>query len=290
MGTSTPFPTQNPNTPLLPDWANPPDVPAEPPEIPGIPDDQGLPDKPIFPPGTPKLPPPKIPDDKERFKDFRKSMSDYIKSGGDNKGRLGSGLRNYIRRSSGGYKNAALRMGAASRSAAALYNVLHEISSDGVDATLMKYSLDDVVNQPPQEILANLIDIVCGINGDKDTGLVRDSYIETLCESDVLEEIIELDTISQEHISLILIEFISVSIIARIENDLRKKIEDLTSTPIQAINQKREISGFIKASVRDRLLSELKISPNIDIKNLEKKMMSIYEMSFQLIDETAGEL
>lgn len=296
MGTSTPFPTQSPNTPLLPDWANPPDLTDNLPELPDVPDDpsdpgdNGIPNEPTFPANPPDLKPPPIPDDKDRLRDFRKSMTDYVKSSGDKKGRLGSGLRNYIRRSSGGAKNAALRMGSASRSAAALYNVLHQISKDGVNTTLLKYSLDDIINLPPQEVLANLIDIVCGVNGDKDTGLVRESYIETLCESEVFGDLIELDSISQDHISSILIEFISTSIVSRIENDLASKIENLSITPDQAIKQKREITGFIKAAVRDKLLSELNISPSINIKDLEKKMLDIYEISYELIDEKAGEL
>ena len=112
MGTSTRNSGQNGHNPLLPTWLESDPLPVSgtmaSEEIGAIPQQHGPSQQPILP--QQPIPPEADPN---RFRGPRTSFTHFATGGGRNSSSLKSGVSHYIRRSLGGSRNAAKRLGAS---------------------------------------------------------------------------------------------------------------------------------------------------------------------------------
>ena len=280
MGTSASFGGQSSSTPLLPSWADPAGAssPAEgegqavgvPPHESGTPDQQPLERPAIISPTAP-----------QRFRPFRTNFSKFISSGGSDKKALGRSLRSYVRTASGGARTAARRVGHERAATAQLITVLRSFQTTGVAQTLQRFSLAQLANQQPKEILAALIDTVCGPGGTIDEGIARSAYVDALVQT----EIGSLESLNEQKIKEITTQFVINAISLRICNDIGKKLEQKAISEAQAINLERELNDFIQGAVKDILGTQLEKALSMNGQALDSIVLDIYELAFSVIEQ-----
>lgn len=284
MGTSTSYGGPKPGTPLLPSWADT-QCPESP--LPGEPSGTS-PESPSsdHSPQTPTIPetpaPSSIPVLPQRFRNARNNFSRFASSKGSDRKSLGRALGTYIRSGAGGSKIAARRMWASQIAAVKLVNVLNDIRSSGADAVLKKISFPQLAGKQPREILVALTDIICPPETTIDAAIARESFIETII---YLPEV-DLNNLTEEQIKIITIQFISRTIVTRIVNDIGHKIDENVSAE-RANFLMQSLNDFVYGAVKDKISQLLKISSNLNQKEVVSSISNVYEVAYSLIEEEA---
>lgn len=280
MGTSSSNRGAGGGTPLLPSWAPaPPDSPVEQPASPAS-----------APPETSPSPRPPIksPPEKYRFRGPRVNFSRFVASGSTDRRALGRALSGHVRSVSGGARNAARRMGASSRTAANLVSLLRGISRDGLAETLRSLSLQHLAGKPPKEILAAFTELICSRGSLIDEAIARHAYVETVVE--LVEADLDLNTLTEEQVAEMSVDFIGRSIVLRVINDIGTKLDLAALSEEQASSLTRQLADFVVGVVRDRLLQEIQGTNSLDGNKLRIEMSRIYEVAFGLIELQATSL
>lgn len=280
MGTSASFGGQPSSTSLLPSWADPAGLPStaqgedQPagllPHQSGEPNQQPLERPAINPPSTP-----------QRFRPFRANFSKFISSGGSDRKALGRSLGSYVRTASGGARTAARRIGRERAATSQLVTVLRSFQTTGVAQTLQRFSLAQLANQQPKEVLVALIDVVCGPGGTIDEGIARSAYVDALVQT----EIGSLESLSEEKIKEISTQFVVNAISLRICNDIGKKLEQKAISETQAISLEKELNDFIQGAVKDILGTQLEKALSMTGQALDSIVLEIYELAFSVIEQ-----
>lgn len=257
MGTSGRSDGPNPGTPLVPSWlddapAGPP--PAAPPEPPPAGEPPPLPSVPAAAPGPlPPMPPPPPPD---RFRAARSNFSRFALSGGSDRRSLRRAARDYVRSVAGGSRNATRRMGASRNTARGVLGVLRDFQHDGVNATLRRLNLGDLVGRPLEEVFTGLTDVVCADGGSIDEAIALDAWLETVADMDDLG-VADAAALTPEQMGDIFVAFIAHSIEGRLLQDIgangMKVAADLAA--VEAFE--RQLRDYIRRSVRDSFASDI---------------------------------
>jgi hypothetical protein len=220
MGTSGRSGGPNPGTPLVPSWLD--DAPAAPPPA-GDPAPQPPPPDGAPPPvpqlptqPLPPLPPPPPPD---RFRAARSNFSRFASSSGSDGRSLRRAARDYVRAGTGGSRNATRRMGSSRSAARGMLGVLRDFQREGLNATLRRLNLADLMGRPLEEVFTGLTDVVCKDGGSIDEGIALDAWLETVAD---LEELNVTDpaALTAEQMRDIFLTFIAHTIEGRLLQDI----------------------------------------------------------------------
>ncbi|HWB17389.1 MAG TPA: Qat anti-phage system associated protein QatB [Vicinamibacterales bacterium] len=286
MGTSGRSDGPNPGTPLVPSWlddgpagpppAAPPELPpdAPPPQVPQIPQPPSSPPRPL-----PPMPPPPPPD---RFRGARSNFSRFASSGGTDGRSLRRAARDYVRSGTGGSRNATRRMGASRRAANGVLGVLRDFQRDGVNATLRRLNLGDLVGRPLEEIFTGLTDVVCGDGGSIDEGIALDAWLETVAD---LEDFNVTDpaALTPDQMRDIFIAFISHTIEGRLLQDIGtnglKVAADLAA--IEAFE--RQLRDYIRRSARDSFASDISTPASLTDTQIHQIVDRTYQDAWELL-------
>jgi hypothetical protein len=159
MGTSGSSDGPNSRTPLVPSWLG--DEPRE-----GPADGDGVPPSDGNQPASPDhaeplspLPPPPPPG---RFTASRRNFSTFAGSSGRDGRALRRAVRDYVRWGTRGSSNATRRMGASRATARGVLGVFRDFQRDGLNQTLIRFSLSELVGRPLEDVFIGLTDVICG--------------------------------------------------------------------------------------------------------------------------------
>lgn len=299
MGTSNSYGGPGGSTPLVPSWlggddgGNPPIPPDD--SNPPNNDNDGNENSPSTPPNNNEKPPlapanrPKIkPGDSDRYTSARTNFTQFVKSSGNNRGKLGKAISSYVSKSSGGARNAAKRMGSTRKATTNLLNFFTSVQAQGSVATLQELNLSGLIGRSVEEIFLGLTDYVCPDGGNVDEGIARSAFIETIAEL-AANGITDIDNLTSDQMLTVLEVFATHAIEERLCNDIGGKI-CIASESIQVFEKvQAQLHDFIKRSVSDAFSkNKIKIKSMAPDKT-QALVDAIYESAFDILQSFADE-
>jgi hypothetical protein len=173
-------------------------------------------------------------------------------------------------------------MGASRRAANGVLGVLRDFQRDGVNATLRRLNLGDLVGRPLEEIFTGLTDVVCGDGGSIDEGIALDAWLETVAD---LEDFNVTDpaALTPDQMRDIFIAFISHTIEGRLLQDIGtnglKVAADLAA--IEAFE--RQLRDYIRRSARDSFASDISTPASLTDTQIHQIVDRTYQDAWELL-------
>lgn len=283
MGTSNAYGGAGGGTPLIPSWLDDDSSGADG-NTPAPTDGQEPPPVPPAPAAIPYPPPLGAPD---RFQSARNNFTRFATSGGSDRQSLGRAVSQYVRKSMGGSRQAAGRMGSSRRVGAGLIGFLNSASEHGATQALTALDLGTLAGSPIEDVFAGLVDYFCPDGGSIDEGIAREAFVETIADL-AAAGVTDMDQLSFEQVQTVFELYVTHTIEARICNDIGLKVITMPSDPIAAELVATQLKEFIQRGVSDAINAA-----SIDIHALEAAdqmsfVTEIYESAFELL-RTMGE-
>ena len=215
-------------------------------------------------------PPLPAPVEGERFRSARANFSRFARSGGSNHAALHRAVRNYVRTGVNGSNNAVSRMAPSRAAASKALGVLRGMQRDGVQETLRRLNLLNLLGLSVQEFFTGLTEVVCQDGGLIDDAIARDAWLETIAELDQFG-IDDLDAPTEEQVQEIFLNFVAHSIEVRLYQEIGingfKLSDDLDN--IESFDE--QFRNYIERSVQDSFpgdLSKLSSMSDDEIRNV----------------------
>jgi len=269
MGTSKSNSGLRRNTPLLPDYAPPPNS-----------DDS-----------------PRPPDD-EADGDTEPTSGDWsnakaaltavtkANSGGDRRKRMTAAARTYVSGSGGSRRLQQSSIGGR-QVGRNLGRILFTITSNGVDSALAEEGLSNLIGQRTEIVFAMLANQLSSNGGTVEETIANIAVVEAL--SFLYEEfnldsndLTTLDSLTEDQANEVIQVYISTYIFERWIHELGRKIEDSELSESQVVELEDEIREFIQQSVklnfRDVPLKSMKFDRGNDKKTIDEIFKQAYKM------------
>ena len=286
MGTSNAYGGASGLTPLIPSWLD--DEPSSVDGAASSPSDgQEPPDVPLPPQAISY--PPKL-GSSDRFQSARNNFTRFVTSGGSDRKSLGRAVSRYVRKSTGGARRAATRMGSSRRVGAGLVGFLNNASENGAIQALSALDLDTLVGRPIEEIFSGLIDNFCPDGGSIDEGIAREAFVETIADL-AAAGVTDIDHLSFAQVQTVFELYITHTIEARICNDIGLKVITMPSDPQAAELVSTQLREFIHRGVSDAIQNTEIAIHAINATDQMEFVLGIYESAFEILramGETEG--
>jgi hypothetical protein len=172
---------------------------------------------------------------------------------------------------------------AVSRAAArGALGVFRGIQRDGIETTLRRLNLRDLVGRPLTEVFLSLTDIICPDGGSIDEGIARDAWIETVAGLDDLG-LAQGTDLSPEQMQEVFLAFVAHSIEARVFQDVG--VNGIQIAPdLAAIEAfESQLRSYIRRSVRDSFTGDLANLPRFSDKQIQTVVDKTYDEAWQLL-------
>ena len=225
------------------------------------------------------MPPPPPPD---RFRAARSNFSRFASSGGGDGRSLRRAVCDYVRSGTGGSRNATQRMGASRNAARGVLGVLRDFQRDGVNATLRRLNLGDLVGRPLEEVFTGLTEIVCRDGGSIDEGIALDGWLETVADLEDLN-VADPGALTPDQMRDIFLAFIAHTIEGRLLQDIGanglKVAADLEA--IEAFEN--QLRDYIRRSVRDSFSSDISTPASLTDQQIQNIVDSTYQDAWELL-------
>jgi hypothetical protein len=160
--------------------------------------------------------------------------------------------------------------------------VFRDFQREGLNATLRRLNLGDLVGRPLEEVFTGLADVVCMDGGSIDEGIALDAWLETVAD---LEELNVTDpaVLTPDQMRDIFLTFIAHSIEGRLLQDIGvnglKFAADLAA--IEAFeNQFRD---YIRRSVRDSFSSDISTPASLSDHLIQGIVARTYQDTWDLL-------
>jgi hypothetical protein len=181
-------------------------------------------------------------------------------------------------------------MGASRNAARGLLGVLRDFQRDGVNATLRRLNLADLVGRSLEEMFTGLTDVVCTDGGSIDEGIALDAWLETVADLEVLN-VTDPAAVMPEQLRDIFIIFIAHTIEGRLLQDIGanglKLAPDLAA--IEAFEN--QLSDYIRRSVRDSFSTDISTPATLSDRQIQDIVDRTYRDAWELLvtwGDTAG--
>jgi len=279
MGTSGSSKGPNPRTPLVPSWLD--DGPsAAPADVDGTqPPDSNQPAAPSQPQPLPPVPPTPQPG---RFTASRRNFSAFAGSGGGDGRALRRAVRDYVRSGTNGSGNATRRMGASRATARGVLGLLRDFQRDGVNPTLARLNLGDLVGRPLEDVFIGLTDVICEDGGSIDEGIAREAWLETIAELDGLD-VTDPTTLSPDQMGDIFLAFIAHSVVCRLLQDIGAKGFKFAADLAGIAAFDAQLRNYIRRSVRDSFSGDLAMPSALSDRQIHTIVDRTYHEAWELL-------
>lgn len=227
--------------------------------------------------------PPATQVDPQRYSAARGNFTRYVHSGGRNTQSLRRAVSNYVRKSSGGSRNATKKMSSSRRTASKLLGFLQEASTSGIESALKTINLNNLSGRPIDELFIELTDFLCPSGGSVDAGIAREAFIKALTEAIDEGVIAEDSSLNAEQVEVIFEEYITNSIEIKLLNEIGTNTFFQTQTLDDAENIEDQLHDFIKNSVSDAVSNAESKIEKLQQSEVSTFVDSIYEKTFDLL-------
>ena len=263
MGTSASHSGPKSGVSLDPPWLN--DIPLEqPPATPLIP-------QPVIPPIAPPA----------RYKDARRSLTDYVKTG--SKESLSRALGHYSKTGMGGARKAADRMQTSTRAAVGIFSALNSLR----DGSIPSIANDIAQLKSEGASIYAIIDVfirhTCPNGGSLDETSVRDSVSSALSELFEKNPDADIQNLSNDDNWLIISSFLGHEAFSRIQLDIGQTFEKLESLS-ERISRLQEMREYLESEITAQINSLRNANPNHSPSNLFELLNSAIEGTFRVFE------
>lgn len=288
MGTSGSSHGPSPRTPLVPTWLD--EAPAGP--LPGgegdaLPADgggDGGENMPREPAPLPPMPPAPAPD---RFRAARRNFSAFAGSGGSARRALRRAVRDYVRTGSGGSRNATRRMGASREAGARVLGIFRGFQREGVETTLKRLQLGNLIGRPPQDLFLGITDVICRDGGPIDEGMARDAWLETVAELDGIG-IDDAAALTAGQMQEIFLAFVAHTIEARLFQDIGVNGIKIAADLPAIESFEAQLRSYIRRAVRDSFSGDLAGLPTFSDRHISAIVDQTYREAWDLLMAWGG--
>lgn len=235
--------------------------------------------------GAATQPPPPKPSPiapKARFRDARRSLGDWARSGGS--ARLRRGLGHYVQSGLGGASTAARRMGGTARNAGALYGALDSLRSgdaaapEGIDPAAL-------AGRPAREAIDFIAQAISPTDGTQDAEASRDSVCAALRELVTREPDVDLSALNEKQIEGVLARYIGHDIARRVELDVGTHLLNAAPTKADAMRRLGEMKDFIQQCVSSRFRARRTDSGPLSRAEATKLASNVIRDTYQVFEE-----
>jgi hypothetical protein len=171
---------------------------------------------------------------------------------------------------------------AVSRAAASsALGLFRGIQRNGIETTLRRLNLRDLVGRPLTDVFLGLTDIICPDGGSIDEGIARDAWIETVA---VLEELgVAEANLTTEQMQEIFLAFVAHTIEARLFQDIGVNGIQIAAdlSAIEAFEA--QLRSYVRRSVRDSFTSDLANLPQFSDKQIQTVVDKTYDEAWQIL-------
>lgn len=173
-------------------------------------------------------------------------------------------------------------MGASRNAARGVLGVLRDFQRDGVNATLRRLNLGDLVGRPLEEVFTGLTEIVCRDGGSIDEGIALDGWLETVADLEDLN-VADPGALTPDQMRDIFLAFIAHTIEGRLLQDIGanglKVAADLEA--IEAFEN--QLRDYIRRSVRDSFSSDISTPASLTDQQIQNIVDSTYQDAWELL-------
>ena len=173
-------------------------------------------------------------------------------------------------------------MGASRNAARGVLGVLRDFQRDGVNATLRRLNLGDLVGRSFEDVFTGLTDVVCGDGGSIDEGIALDAWLETVAELQDLD-VIDVTALTPDQMRDIFLTFIARTIEGRLLQDIGanglKVAADLAA--IEAFEG--QLRDYIRRSVRDSFSGDLSTLSSLTERQIQTIVDRTYQDAWELL-------
>lgn len=296
MGTSKSY--GGPSNGLVPPFVDDP-LPQQPPlvpqpqaqpELPTAPGAPGLPAPRPQPPQTPEMNPQTSPprpdaDGAGKLRGPRSSFSRFCRSG--DRSTLGRALSGYVRKGTGGARNAAHRMSSPRKTAGAILQVIRDFERHGPAGALRQLNIPDLIGRPAADVFLAIFEVLCPPGGTVDQSISREAMqaaIGDMAEADVGG----FDTITQEQLKDFFLDFVARSIEGRVMADIGGRAISLPDDVSAVEYAQEQLHDFVTGATRGQLSGRLDSLDRLSDRDIAAVVDEIYETAFELV-AAAGE-
>ena len=196
------------------------------------------------------------PPEPARFQTARRNFSSFAGSGGADRSALRRAVRDYVSSGTRGGVNAARRMGASRAAGSNVLGVFRGIQRDGVDATLRRLNLGNLVGRTPEDVFLGLTDVICADGGSIDEGIARDAWLETVAELDALG-IVDVGALTAQQMQELFLAFITHSIETRLFQEIGSNGLRMAADLDDIQDFETQLRDYIRRSVRDSFSGDM---------------------------------
>lgn len=270
--------------------AQPPLMPQAPPELPTVPGESALPALRPQPPQAPErnaqTPPPR-PEagGVGKLSGLRRTFSRFCRSG--DRDTLGRALSGYVRKGTGGARNAAHRMSSPRTTAGAILQVIRDFERHGLAETLRQLNIPGLIGRPAADVFLAIFEVLCPPGGTVDQSITREAMQEAI--GDMAEAGVGgFDTITQEQLKDFFLDFVARSIEGRVMADIGGRAVSLPDDVAAVEYAQEQLHDFVTGATRGQLSGRLDSLERLSDRDIAAVVDEIYEVAFELI-AVAGE-
>lgn len=294
MGTSKCY--GGPSNGLVPPFVDdpqpqqPPMAPQAPPELPTLPGAPALPTSRPQPPQAPETnpqPSPPRPDavGAGSLRGPRGVFSRFCRSGDRNT--LGRALSGYVRKGTGGARNAAHRMSSPRTTAGAILQVIRDFERHGPAGALRQLNIPELIGRPAADVFLAIFEVLCPPGGTVDQSITREAMQEAI--GDMAEAGVGgFDTITPEQLKDFFLDFVARSIEGRVIADIGGRAISFPDDVSAVEYAQEQLHDFVTGATRGQLSGRLDSLDRLSDRDIAAVVDEIYEVAFELV-AAAGE-
>jgi hypothetical protein len=219
-----------------------------------------------------------------RFRNARRLLGEYIKSG--DRDSLKRGLGSYSRQGMGGAVRVAHRMRASTSAGAGLFNLLQQLrdSSDVKVRGWVRQLADK--NLSANEIADEIVNQVCATGGSLDEVSCRNSMSQALSDLLSINSDIDLVSMDNDSIWMTMEFFIANEAFNRLSLDVGQLFESAKYSYKETVSRMNEMREYLRSEVSSQmqiLRFETKSAPSRE--EINNVLQSALRMTFEVFEE-----
>lgn len=174
------------------------------------------------------------------------------------------------------------RMGASRHAARDVLGVFRDFQRDGVNATLRRLNLGDLIGRPLEEVFTGLTDVVCRDGGSIDEGIALDAWLETVAEIEEIH-VTDLAALTSDQMRDIFLTFIGHTIEGRLLQDVGANGLKVAADLAAIETFENQLRDYIRRSVRDSFSSNLSTPASLSNPQIQDIVDRTYQDAWDLL-------
>ena len=286
MGTSASSSGPRPTTPLIPNWIpdnqGPPNNSPETDDSGDRPDTDEASDNTVDNSDT-------ISEIPNRYSEARTKFTSYSKNRSSRSDVLRDSLRSYVSKGGGGSSTLSKRMRPSTSRISRFHSIINTFKAQGFSEALKSFNLESYNNRPLLDVLSALTDVIFDnsnlYNNIQDDSIAKLAYTNTINRIVEIEGI-DLDTLTNENIEVMIAIFIEETIATRVICDIGTSLFKTVQDCQEIIEVEETTYQIISGLVRNQIMPEIISTQRGLAQNIERNIENIYRIAFDCIAGT----